>query len=302
RRIGRGIMNVRFYAPVALAAGLLAQAALAQNQAQDFSTVEIKVHKVADRIYYLEGRGGNVGLSIGDDGVVMVDDQFAPLSEKIVAAIRTLSNGEIRFLVNTHVHGDHTGGNENFGKMGVPIIAQENVRMRLAMGSPPNNAAAPAAALPILTYADGVTLHLNGEDIRVVKLPAAHTDGDSMIEFMGSNVIHVGDVFRTTGYPVIDVNNGGSAKGTLEALAKVIEAAGPDTKLIPGHGEVSSREDVRAFRDMVQQVYDRVSGMIKQGMTLEQVVAAKPTAQFDAKWGDPARFLQGLYQSIEKET
>jgi cyclase len=295
-------MYVRFCAPAALAACLLAQAALAQNQTRDFSAVEIKTHKVADNVYYLEGSGGNIGLSVGDDGVVMVDDQFAPLSEKIVAAIRTLSNGNIRFLVNTHVHGDHTGGNENFGKMGIPIVAQDNVRVRLAKGGAPNSAPAPAAALPILTYADGITLHLNGEDIRVVKLPAAHTDGDSMIEFTGSNVFHVGDVFRTTGYPVIDLNNGGSAKGTLEALAKVIETAGPDTKLIPGHGEVSSREDVRAFRDMVQQVYDRVSGMIKQGMTLEQVVAAKPTAEFDARWGDPARFIQGLYQSIQKET
>jgi glyoxylase-like metal-dependent hydrolase (beta-lactamase superfamily II) len=285
-------------APVALAGALLAQAAAAQNQQQDFSSVEIKVHKVADRVYYLEGRGGNVGLSVGDDGVVMVDDQFAPLSDKIIAAIRTISSKDIRFLVNTHVHGDHTGGNENFGKMGVPILAQENVRLRLAKSGGPNG----AAALPVLTYADGITLHLNGEDIRVVRLPPAHTDGDSMIEFTGSNAIHVGDVFRTTGYPVIDVNNGGSAKGTLEALAKVLEAAGPETKLIPGHGEVSSREDVRAFRDMVQQVYDRVSGMIKQGMTLEQVAAAKPTAQFDARWGDPARFLQGLYQSIQNET
>jgi glyoxylase-like metal-dependent hydrolase (beta-lactamase superfamily II) len=295
-------MNKHLFAPAAVAAALLAQAAAAQNQAQDFSSVEIKVHKVADRVYYLEGRGGNVGLSVGDDGVVMVDDQFAPLSEKIVAAIRTISNGQIRFLVNTHVHGDHTGGNENFGKMGVPIVAQENVRLRLAKGSGPNASAAPAAALPVLTFTDGIALHLNGEDIRVVSLPPAHTDGDSMIEFMGSNVVHVGDVFRTTGYPVIDMNNGGSAKGTLEALTKVIDAVGADTKIIPGHGEVSSREDVRAFRDMVQQVYDRVSGMIKQGMTLEQVVAAKPTSEFDAKWGDPARFLQGLYQSIENET
>jgi glyoxylase-like metal-dependent hydrolase (beta-lactamase superfamily II) len=297
----RLLASAAYAAPVALAAALLAQPAAAQNQ-QDFSTVEIKVHKVADHVYYLEGRGGNVGLSVGDDGVVMVDDQFAPLSEKIVAAIRTVSNGDIRFLVNTHVHGDHTGGNENFGKMGVPILAQENVRLRLAKSGGPNGSAAPAAALPVLTYTDGVTLHVNGEDLRVVRLPPAHTDGDSMIEFTGSNAIHVGDVFRTTGYPVIDLNNGGSAKGTLEALARVIEAAGPETKVIPGHGEVSSREDVRAFRDMVQQVYDRVSGMIKQGMTLEQVVAAKPTAEFDARWGDPARFLQGLYQSIQKET
>jgi glyoxylase-like metal-dependent hydrolase (beta-lactamase superfamily II) len=289
-------------APVALAAALFAQAGAAQNQQQDFSAVEIKVHKVTDHVYYLEGRGGNVGIVVGDDGVVMIDDQFAPLSEKIVAAIRTVSKGDIRFLVNTHVHGDHTGGNENFGKMGVPIVAQENVRLRLAKSGGPNGGAAPAAALPVLTYADGITLHLNGEDIRVVRLPPAHTDGDSMIEFTASNAIHVGDVFRTTGYPVIDVNNGGSAKGTLEALAKVIEAAGPETKVIPGHGEVSSREDIQAFRAMVQQVYDRVSGMIKQGMTLEQVVAAKPTAEFDGRWGDPARFLQGLYQSIEKET
>jgi cyclase len=287
-------MNRCFGAVLALAAGFTAQAAVAQNQ--DFSSVEIKVHAVADHIYYLEGRGGNIGLSVGDDGIIMVDDQFAPLTDKIVAAIRTLSQGDIRFLVNTHVHGDHTGGNENFAKMGVPIVAHANVRTRLAQGESPS----PAAALPILTYADTVTLHLNGESVRVVKLPPAHTDGDSMIEFTGSNVIHLGDVFRTTGYPIIDVGNGGSAKGTLDALAVVIDAAGPDTKLIPGHGEVSTREDVREFRDMVQQVYDRVSSMIRQGMTLEQIVAAKPTAEWDERLGDPQRFLQGLYQSIQQ--
>lgn len=292
-------MNARISLAAALAACLLGQAAFAQSQ--DFSDVQIKVHRVADHVYYLEGRGGNIGLSIGADGVVMVDDQFAPLTEKIVAAIRTLSDGRIRFLVNTHVHGDHTGGNANFATLGVPIVANENVRMRLRAGQG-GAAGAPEAALPILTFADSVALHLNGEDIRVVKLPAAHTDGDSMIEFTGSNVIHVGDVFRTTGYPVIDVGNGGSAKGTLDALAAVMRAAGPDTKLIPGHGVVSTREDVREFRDMVSKVYDRVSMLMKRGKTLQEIEAAKPTAEYDAKWGDPKRFLQGLYDSIEKET
>jgi cyclase len=278
------------------AATFAAMAAVAQNN--DFSSVEIKVHQVKDNIYYLEGRGGNVGVSVGDDGVLMIDDQFAPLTDKILAAIATISDGDVRFVINTHVHPDHVGGNENLGGLGIPIIAHDKVRLRLVQGirgGPP----APADALPILTYADGISLDLNGDVIQVLKMPAAHTDGDSIIYFHNADVMHLGDIFRTTGYPVIDVDNGGSARGTLDALALVLDMAGPETQLIPGHGEVSGREDVQVFRDMIADVTQRVSQMVKQGMTLEQVMAAKPTAAYDEKWGSPDRFLQGLYASLK---
>jgi cyclase len=277
---------------------LLACTATAQNT--DFSAVQVKVHKVAGNIYYLEGQGGNVGVSVGDDGVVMIDDQFAPLTDKLLAAIRTLSDKPVRFLINTHIHGDHTGGNENIGKRGIPIIAHDNVRLRLAQGVN-GGAPSPAAALPVLTYADTISLHVNGDHVEIIKMPRAHTDGDSIIWFKNANVIHVGDVFRTTGYPGVDAGNGGSVKGTLEALQMIIDMAGPETKLIPGHGVVSSRADVIEFRDMVVEVQKRISDLIRQGMSLEQVVAAKPTADLDGRWGSFDRFLPGFYQALKSE-
>jgi cyclase len=279
---------------------LAAQAALAQQQQEDFSAVKITVHEVTGNFYYLEGRGGNVGVLVGDDGVLMIDDQFAPLTEKIVAAIRTISQKPIKMLVNTHVHGDHTGGNENIGKMGVQIIAHDNVRARLVRGI---NGAAPAApvALPVVTYGDAIGLHFDGEDIEVHKLPPAHTDGDSYIRFPKADVMHVGDVFRTGAYPVVDGGNGGTVKGTLAALQQVIETAGPNTKILPGHGMVSTRDDVIAFRDLVISLQEKISGMIEQGMTLEQVVAAKPTADLDGKYGKPDRFLPLFYNALKSE-
>ncbi|HEY8520811.1 MAG TPA: MBL fold metallo-hydrolase [Gammaproteobacteria bacterium] len=279
---------------------LLLGASLALAQGQDFSQVQVTAHQVSGNVYYLQGAGGNIGLLIGDDGVLMVDDQFAPLTEKIVAAIRTLSQGPIRFLINTHVHGDHVGGNENFGNMGVPIVAHDNVRVRLRRGV--NNAPpAPDVALPILTYGDAVTFHMNGEEIRVVKVPPAHTDGDSIIHFVNADVIHMGDVFRTTGYPGVDAGNGGSVKGTIEALQMAIDMAGPDTKILPGHGVVATRDDMIEFRDMVVEVQRRISALVEQGMTLEQVVAAKPTADLDERWGSFERFLPGFYQAVKNE-
>ncbi|HLF12917.1 MAG TPA: MBL fold metallo-hydrolase [Gammaproteobacteria bacterium] len=293
--MNRHLRSALFLIPVAV----LAQAALGQGQV-DFSAVQIKVHHVNGNVYYLEGQGGNVGLLVGNDGVIMIDDQFAPLTEKLVAAIRTLSDKPIRFVINTHIHGDHTGGNENLGKMGIAIMAHDNVAVRLAAGVN-GGAPAPVAARPVFTYSDAVALHLNGENLSVMKVPAAHTDGDSYIRFEGANVIHLGDVFRTTGYPVVDANNGGTVKGTLEALQIAIDMAGPDTKLIPGHGVVSDRDDMIEFRDMIIDVQKRVSDLIRQGMTVEQVVAAKPTADLDARWGSPERFLPGFYQALKGE-
>jgi glyoxylase-like metal-dependent hydrolase (beta-lactamase superfamily II) len=276
-----------------------APAVLAQGQ-QDFSQVQVKVHAVAGNVHYLEGAGGNVGVLVGDDGVLMIDDQFAPLSEKLVAAIRTLSNRPIRMLVNTHIHGDHTGGNENFGKMGIDIVAHDNVRVRLARGVN-NGPPSPAVALPVVTYGDKMSLHLNGETVTIGKLPPAHTDGDSYIHFANADVIHAGDVFRTVGYPGVDFGNGGTVKGTIEALQALVDLAGPNTKILPGHGVVSTREDVAAFRDLAIDLQKRFTDLIRQGMTLEQVVAAKPTADLDEKYGSSERLIPAFYNAVKAE-
>jgi len=264
---------------------------LAVHAQAGFEDVRITAHHVAGSVYYLEGRGGNIGLSIGEDGVVMIDDQFAPLTDRIVAAIRELTDGEIRFVINTHVHPDHTGGNENLGEMGVLILARDEVRVRLV-------AQAPEAALPVLTYSDAITIHLNGEEVRAFPVPPAHTDGDSYVHFRASDVLHVGDVFRTTGYPFIDLANGGTLDGTLAALGIAIGLAGPETRIIPGHGAVSTRADVLEFRDMIMDVKDRVARLVAEGMDFEAVVAEDPTAPYDAKWGDPERFLTAVYSEV----
>ncbi len=261
------------------------------QQNVDWDAVELSTHHVAGTVHYLAGRGGNIGLSIGDDGVVMIDDQFAPLTDRIVEAIGGISNGNIRFLINTHVHGDHTGGNENLGRMGVDIVAQERVRVRLAERLP-------AVALPVLTYNDPVTLHLNGEDIRLIPVPPAHTDGDTFIHFRGSDVLHLGDVFRTVAFPVIDRNNGGTLDGTIEALGIAAGIAGPETRIVPGHGVVSSREDVIEFRDMIIDVGAKVAGLVADGATYDEVSAAGPTAEYEDKWGDPQRFLTAVYAEL----
>jgi glyoxylase-like metal-dependent hydrolase (beta-lactamase superfamily II) len=230
----------------------------------------------------------------------MIDDQFAPLSDKLMAAIRALSDKPIRMLVNTHIHGDHTGGNENFGKLGIDIVAHDNVRVRLARGVN-GGAPSPAVALPVVTFGDTMSLHLNGETIMVGKLPPAHTDGDAYIRFVNADVIHAGDVFRTIGYPGVDFNNGGSVKGTIEALQALVDLSGPNTKILPGHGVVSSREDVAAFRDLAVELQKRFTDLIRQGMTLEQVVAANPTADLDEKYGSSERLIPAFYNAVKAE-
>jgi len=291
--------------PVALFA---VGSAFAQGQQQDFSAVQIKTHPVSGNFYYLEGQGGNVGVLIGDDGVLMIDDQFAPLSEKLQAAIKALSNKPVRLLINTHVHGDHTGGNENFGKLGVDIIAHDNVRVRLA--KPATGNPAPAVALPVVTYGDKMSLHLNGETITIGKLPPAHTDGDSYIHFAKADVIHCGDVFRTTGYPGVDGANGGTVKGTIAALQALVDMAGPNTKILPGHGVVSTRDDVAKFRDNTIEAQRRFTDLIKKRMTLEQVIAANPTADLATKFITTApppdkattdRFITAFYNAVKSE-
>jgi glyoxylase-like metal-dependent hydrolase (beta-lactamase superfamily II) len=270
--------------------------AQAPQQPQDFSAVQVVAHALAGNVHYLEGRGGNIGVLVGGDGVVIVDDQFAPLTEKIVAAIGTLSDENVRFVINTHVHPDHTGGNANFAARGASIVAHDNVRVRMTegiRGGPPE----PVAAWPVVTYGDKLAMHVNGEILEIVKVPPAHTDGDSFIYFKNANVLHLGDVFRTGAFPVIDTQNGGTAQGTIEALEMAIAMAGADTIVLPGHGTPSKRADVQEFLDMLLDVERRVAALVDQGMTLEQVIAAAPAADY-TDLGSPDRFLTGLYESL----
>lgn len=271
----------------------------AQAQQDDWDAVDLRISHVAGSIYMLEGRGGNIGLSIGDDGVIMIDDQFAPLTDRIVEAIADVTDEQIRFLINTHVHGDHVGGNENLGNRGVLIFANDRVRMRMNMAKTDSGDPTYAhVALPVVTFSDTTTLHLNGEAVHAFSVPPAHTDGDSFIHFRGSDVLHLGDVFRTNNFPYMDLSNGGGLPGTLEALGIAIGMAGPTTAIIPGHGGVSTREDVVEFRDMILVVMDRVSSLIEEGKSFGEVMAAGTTAEYEAKWGDPERFLNGLYQEL----
>ena len=279
---------------VGLPAILLSVTAANAQREVDWDAVEIATHHVRGTVHYVSGRGGNIGLSVGDDGVLMVDDQFGPLTDRIVEAIRGISNGDIRFVINTHVHGDHVGGNENLGRMGILIMAQDRVRLRLAERLP-------AVALPTVTYSEDVTVHLNGEEVHIFPVPASHTDGDSVIHFKDSDVMVVGDVFRTVAFPVIDRNNGGSLPGTIDTLGIIAGRAGPDTLIVPGHGEVTTREDVVEFRDMVIDVAGQVEELVGQGMTYEQVAAAGTTAAYEAKWGDPERFLTAVYAELGGE-
>ncbi len=296
------------FASLPFAVALLAPLALHAQGPPDFSKVEIKTTKLADNFYTLEGQGGTIGVLAGPDGVFMVDSQFAPLSDKIAAAIKAISDRPIRFLVNTHVHGDHTGGDENFGKMGVTILARENLRMRLEHPNPGANGQPgvpmPPAGLPVITYDAPLTLRLNGEEIRLIPAPKAHTDGDTFVQFVNANVIMTGDFFRSIQFPNIDRASGGSLPGLIDALNAVIKAAGPATKIVPGHGPVVDRAAVTAHRDMVLAIRDKVAKLVKEGKTLEQVVAAKPTAAYDAKVQQPGvtadRFVGQLYAELKK--
>jgi cyclase len=300
--------HVSSFTSLLSALALLAPLALQAQAPPDFSKVEIKTTKLTDNFYTLEGQGGTIGVLPGPDGVFMVDSQFAPLSEKIAAAIKQISDRPIRFLVNTHVHGDHTGGDANFGKMGVTILARENLRMRLEHPNPGANGqpGVPMApvGLPVITYDAPLTLHMNGEEIRLIPAPKAHTDGDTFVQFVNANVIMTGDFFRSIQFPNIDRASGGSLPGLVDALNAVIKAAGPATKIVPGHGPVVDRAAVAAQRDMVLAIRDKVAKLVKEGKTLEQVVAAKPTADYDAKVQQPGttadRFVGQLYAELKK--
>jgi glyoxylase-like metal-dependent hydrolase (beta-lactamase superfamily II) len=290
--------------------GVVAVAALGGQQ-QDFSKVQIKATKVSGNIYMLEGAGGNIAASIGDDGIVIVDDQFAPLADKIQAALKGLgiTDKPVRFVINTHYHGDHTGGNVPFSGAGSTVIAQDNVRKRLESGGTAGNGGtikmevkpAEKAALPIITFEHDVTVHLNGEDIRALHFPSGHTDGDSIIFFPKNNVVHMGDDFVRYGFPFIDVASGGSVQGMISAMEKASAQLPVDVKVIPGHGALSNLEDVREFTKMLKETTAVVQKSLDAHKTLEQMKQEKILDAWKKWSGDFVNtdaFIETLYNSL----
>jgi glyoxylase-like metal-dependent hydrolase (beta-lactamase superfamily II) len=286
---------------IAVALAFLGMSLIAQER--DFSKVEIKVQKVAGTVYMLQGAGGNIGVSVGEDGIVIVDDQFAPLAPKIKEALKGITDKPIKFILNTHYHGDHTGGNEVFGK-DAPIIAHENVRRRLQSGTTAGGRTVPPApkgALPVVTFNDRVTVHANGEDIRALHVPSGHTDGDSVIFFPQSRVVHMGDDFFNGIFPFIDIENGGSVKGMAVSVEKILSQIGDDVKVIPGHGALSDKAGLRAFLDMLKGTTAAVESAIKAGKTLDQIKQDRVLAPWDS-WGKgfitTDRFIETLYTDL----
>jgi len=281
------------------------------GQAPDFSKVQIKATKVSGNVYMLEGAGGNIGASIGEDGIVIVDDQFAPLAEKIQAALKSLgiTDKPVRFVINTHYHGDHTGGNAPFRNAGSTVIAQDNVRKRLESGGTAGNGGsvkmenkpAEKAALPIITFEHDVTVHLNGEDIRALHFPSGHTDGDSIIFFPKNNVVHMGDDFVRYGFPFIDVNSGGSVQGMIAAMEKATAQLPADVKVIPGHGQLANLDDVREFTKMLKETSAVVQKALDAHKTLEQMKQEKildPWKKWSGDFVNTDAFIETLYNSL----
>ena len=274
-------------------------------QQRDFSKVEIKVQKVAGSVYMLTGAGGNIGVSVGDDGIVVVDDQYAPLAPKIEAALKGITDKPVRFVINTHWHSDHVGGNAYFQKQG-PVIAHENVRKRMEsggvlMGGQTKVEPAAKDALPIITFNDRATVFLNGEEIRAIYFPNGHTDGDCVIFFTKSNVVHMGDDFVTYGFPFIDLDSGGSSKGMIAAVEKVSATVSPDTRIIPGHGPVSTVADMKPYLEMLKDTRARVEKGIQQGKTLDQLKQEKVLAGYEKYSGDfvnTDKFIETLYNDL----
>jgi len=277
------------------AAALSALSVNLPAQGIQYDKIEIKTEKIAPNLYMLsgsenvdpghpDGAGGRIGVLAGPDGIFMVDAQYLQIGEKVLAAVRSIDAGPIRFLVNTHLHGDHTAGNATFAKLGAVILAREELREGMAR-TPANAPPRDPARLPVLTYGmgDPVRLRMNGETVELIPVRAAHTGGDTMIRFVNADAIMVGDFYRNFGYPFIDVTNGGSLKGALEALELTMKIAGPNTKLIPGHGTFINRKDIIPYRDMILAVQAKVQQLINQGKTEDEVLAAKVTAPYDAQ-------------------
>ncbi len=275
--------------------------------AAEMDEVKITPVKVTAQIYMLTGQGGNLGAFIGADGTFLIDDQFAPLTEKIVAALTTVGGTQPKFLINTHYHGDHTGGNENLGGAGTLIFSHHNVRERLSAGSflkefNMKAAAMSKAGLPVVTFSDDISFHLNGDSVQAIHVPHAHTDGDSVIYFKAANVIHAGDILFNGFYPFIDVSHGGSVKGMIKAADMLLSLADDSTKIIPGHGPLADKAQLAAFRQMLATAYERLRALKEDGKTAAEAVAAKPLADLEATWGDGLftgdRWIEIVYPGV----
>ena len=277
--------------------------------AQNFDKVLVRTEKLAENTYMLAGGGGNIGVSVGEDAVFLIDDQYAPMTPKIQAALAAITSKPVRFVLNTHWHEDHSGGNENFGKADAVIVAHENVRKRMSTGQvidflKMDVKPSPKAALPVLTFTRDMAFHLNGEELQVTHMPAAHTDGDAVVRFKKANVVHMGDLFFNKFYPFIDTSSGGHIDGVIAAADRVLAESNDATRYIPGHGAMASRADLVAYRDMLATLGARIHKLVKEGKTLEQAIAAKPTAEYDAVWGkgfiSPNRFVEMIYKGAKR--
>lgn len=290
-----------------VAACLPAGAARAQLAPPDTT---LRAERLADGLYVLFGNGGNMALSVGADATFLVDDQFAPMTPAIQRAVADLGAPPVRFVLNTHWHGDHTGGNENLGKAGAVIVAHDKVRERMSVPQvieffqrtvPPS----PPAALPVITFNEEVSFHLNGDDIRALHVPRAHTDGDVLVHFRKANVLHAGDTFFNGSYPFIDVDSGGSVAGLIACVDRILELADADTKIIPGHGPMATRADVEAYRAMLVETTTRIGELVKQGMEADAIVAARPTAAYDERWArgfiDGERYMRMVVRALKIE-
>ncbi|UTW55516.1 MBL fold metallo-hydrolase [Kordiimonas sp. SCSIO 12610] len=295
-------MNLKKVLSSLAAATILTGTAFSQDDR--FAGVEVTAEHVRGNIHVLFGAGGNIGVSLGEDGVYIVDDQFAPLSDKIRAAIKGLSDKPIKYVINTHFHGDHTGGNENFGKTGSVIVAHDNVRVRMAprvFEATENKLG--EKSLPVVTFNDEMSLHLNGEETRIVHVSRAHTDGDSLVYFKGNNVLHMGDTFFANRFPFIDTRSGGTIGGLIETIATAIDISNSDTLIIPGHGPVSKKPLLIEYYQMLIESRDRVVKLKNEGKSLEEIVAMKPLADMDARWQTdnaewPDRYVGFIYSSL----
>ncbi len=260
---------------------------------QNFDAVEIRTQQVSSGVYMLLGQGGNIGVFVGGDGVFVIDDQYAPLTDKILAAIGAITSEPVRFVFNTHWHGDHTGGNENLGRAGALIVAHENVRERLSMDQvlerigrePASEPARPGGALPVITFAEDVTFHLNGDELHAFHVSNAHTDGDAIVHFRRANVVHMGDTFFRDRFPFIDTATGGSIDGVIAAAGAALAVIDARTIVIPGHGALSTREDLRAYRDALKSMRDAVAGLMEEGHPLERIQDRRPIRDQAAAWG-----------------
>ncbi|MEO8103940.1 MAG: MBL fold metallo-hydrolase [Betaproteobacteria bacterium] len=291
-----------------LSRALLALLALLSGAAhsQNVDKIEVRTEKLSATTYMLTGMGGNIGVSIGNDAVFVIDDQYAPMTPKITAAIKALTDKPVQFVLNTHWHGDHTGGNENFRQAGALIIAHDNVRKRLSSEQflahinrkiPPS----PEAALPVVTFSSDLTFHINGDEVHVFHVPNAHTDGDAIIHFRKGNIVHVGDIMWHNIYPIIDAKAGGTPEGMIAAVDRVLALSDEQTRIIPGHGPLAGKADLKAYRDMLATIAGRVKALVKAGRSLDEVIAAKPTAEFDERWGkgffSATRFTEMMFSA-----